>query len=302
MKNILKIMFYSIFLKNIPGNFHKNLFMKKSNGPTCFNFKTKNQESYYNLLKNQNIKILFAVGPAGTGKTYLACNEAIHLLKNGLINKIIITRPVVPVEEDIGFLPGTLIKKMDPWTRPIFDIFEENFSKQEIDHFIKNNVIEISPLTYMRGRTFKNAIIIADEMQNSSPNQMLMLTTRIGENSKMIITGDLKQSDKMTNNGLFDFLNKFKKYINHFIIINNLTNDNYIPIFNKEVGIQLIELDNSDIQRSNSVIKILDIYEKYDSFIPNYFNRDDLNEKPITTKILHDAALIPKHLFKEIAS
>jgi phosphate starvation-inducible PhoH-like protein len=171
-----------------------------------------NQKKYVKNLQNENIKILFAIGPAGTGKTYLACNEAISQLKNNVINKIILTRPVVPVEEDIGFLPGTMNKKMDPWTRPILDIFEEKYSKADIESMMKQNIIEISPLGYMRGRTFKNAFIIADEMQNSSPNQMLMLTTRIGENSKMVITGDLQQSDKTTTSGLQDFVNKFYRF------------------------------------------------------------------------------------------
>ena len=196
---------------------NNTLYMKKKDIPQSIQPKTSNQELYLSYLRNQDIKILCSIGPAGTGKTFLACQEAINLLKFNLIDKIILTRPVVPVEEDIGFLPGNLIKKMDPWTRPIFDVFEEKFSKQEIDNLVKNNIIEISPLAYMRGRTFKNAFIIADEMQNSSPNQMLMLTTRIGENSKMIITGDLKQTDKPTKSGLTDFTNKFYKFKNNSI-------------------------------------------------------------------------------------
>ena len=207
--NLLLINNTSSFIHlHIKNNIQKiNIHMKKSNHNIC-NPKSYNQEQYLKYLKDPSVKILFVVGPAGSGKTYLACNEAIQLLKNGFINKIILTRPLVPVEEDIGFLPGNIIKKMDPWTKPIIDIFEEKYSKQEIEKLIHNNIIEISPLAFMRGRTFKNAYIIADEMQNSSPNQMLMLTTRIGENSKMIITGDLKQSDKPDISGLNDFLQK----------------------------------------------------------------------------------------------
>ncbi|NDH82452.1 MAG: hypothetical protein EBY69_03730, partial [Burkholderiaceae bacterium] len=153
------------------------------------------------------------LGQAGTGKTLLALAAGLEqVLDSKRYNEIIITRATVPVGEDIGFLPGNINKKMDPWTRPIFDVFLDFFSQREIDLMMYNSVIEISPLAYMRGRTFKNAFIIADEMQNSSPNQMLMLTTRIGVGSKMVVTGDLKQSDKGLESGLYDFINKFKVY------------------------------------------------------------------------------------------
>ena len=214
--------------------------------------KTINQEQYVKYLNDHNTKLLFAIGPAGTGKTMLACNQAIKDLKGGVIDKIVITRPVVPVEEEeIGFLPGNINKKMDPWTRPIFDIFNEFYPKRDLDAMLYNNVIEISPLAFMRGRTFKNAFIIADEMQNSSPNQMLMLTTRIGEGSKMVITGDLKQSDRGMDSGLSDFINKYKKYTNFITRNNNRTN----------IGIQIIELNSSDIERSQVIKNLLDIYE-----------------------------------------
>ena len=214
--------------------------------------KTANQERYVSLLNDQSTKILFAVGPAGTGKTMLACNHAIKELKSGNIQKIVITRPVVPVEEEeIGFLPGNINKKMDPWTRPIFDIFYEFYQKRDVENMLYNNVIEISPLAFMRGRTFKHAYIIADEMQNSSPNQMLMLTTRIGDGSKMIITGDLKQSDRGMNSGLSDFINKYKLYNDYLIRTGNET----------KYGINIVELNNSDIERSKIIVKLLDIYD-----------------------------------------
>ena len=207
-----------------------------------------NQKLYNEYLENNDNSIIIAVGPAGTGKTMFACMKAINLLKSGHLNKIIITRPVVPVEEDIGFLPGNIVKKMDPWTRPIFDMFLEFFSKSELDNMIYNGVIEVSPLAYMRGRTFKNAFIIADEMQNSSPNQMMMLTTRIGVNSRMVITGDLKQTDKSRENGLIDFINKVKTFYD-FNKINNETD-----------CIKLVELSGDDVERSETVKKVIDIY------------------------------------------
>ena len=218
-----------------------------------------NQCRYVDFLKDPAVSIVVGVGPAGCGKTLFACYTAIQELKYGNIEKIVMTRPLVSVDkEDLGFLPGNIVNKMDPWTRPIFDIFSEFYSQNEIEYMIKTGVIEISPLAYMRGRTFKYSFIIADEMQNSSPNQMLMMTTRIGEGSKMVITGDLKQSDRypvdnlrlsdrsdvsLDNNGLHDFIQKIQSF--------NGTNDD----------IRLVEMENSDIERSSVVIKVLEMYE-----------------------------------------
>jgi phosphate starvation-inducible PhoH-like protein len=215
--------------------------------------KTENQIKYVDELSNSNNTIIVVLGPAGTGKTLFACSEAIRQLKSGMIDKIIITRPLVTVEEDLGFLPGNINKKMDPWTRPLFDIFLEVYSQREIDLMITNNVIEISPLAYMRGRTFKNAFIIADEMQNSSPNQMMMLTTRIGTNSKMVITGDLKQSDKGENSGLFDFIKRYDIYKKYNLGEKKEEVD--------EKNIEVIYLENKDIERNPIVKKVIDIYQ-----------------------------------------
>ena len=190
------------------------LYGKKTKLDIFDNYKPKNpnQQLYVKCLNDYNHKIVVAIGPAGTGKTMFACQKAINLLKIEQINKIVITRPIVTVEEEIGFLPGNIVKKMDPWTKPIFDIFLEQFSKTELDLMLYSGKIEICPLGFMRGRTFKNSFIIADEMQNSSPNQMKMLTTRIGDNSRMIITGDLKQTDISKDNGLNDFVFKLRNY------------------------------------------------------------------------------------------
>jgi len=211
--------------------------------------KTQNQINYVKCLDEDSSKIIVATGPAGTGKTLFACLKAIDLLSKHEINKVIITRPVVTVEEELGFLPGNIVSKMDPWTRPIFDLFLEYYSKKQLDNMVHENQIEISPLAFMRGRTFKNAFVIADEMQNSSPNQMKMLTTRIGTNSKMVITGDMQQSDLTTNNGLSELIQKIKTY-------NNEHASSSI-----EKIIQLITLDVGDIERSEVVKKIIEIYD-----------------------------------------
>ena len=211
--------------------------------------KTQNQINYVKCLNEESSKIIVTTGPAGTGKTLFACLKAIDLLNKHEINKVIITRPVVTVEEELGFLPGNIVSKMDPWTRPIFDLFLEYYSKKQLDNMVHENQIEISPLAFMRGRTFKNAFVIADEMQNSSPNQMKMLTTRIGTNSKMVITGDMQQSDLTTNNGLSELIQKIKTY-------NNEHASSSI-----EKIIQLITLDVGDIERSEVVKKIIEIYD-----------------------------------------
>ena len=202
--------------------------------------KNENQKKYNRVLYS-NKPMIFSTGPAGTGKTMLACYAAINGLNDDAYNKIILTRPTVSVEEDIGYLPGTLEEKMDPWTRPILDIFSEFYTQNQIQYMLKEKTIEICPLAYMRGRTFKNAYIIADEMQNSTPNQMKMLLTRIGENSKMVITGDLNQHDrKYEENGLKDIFEK-------------LNNKTYKRI-------ECITFDHEDIERSPIVKDILDIY------------------------------------------
>ncbi len=173
--------------------------------------KNLNQENYIEKLEDPTCNIVFAVGPAGTGKTLLATMAGIAALKNNEIQKIIITRPAVSVDEQHGFLPGTLVEKMQPWVLPILDYFYEYYSKKQVLSMIENDTLEIVPLAYMRGRTFKNAWIIADEFQNSTPNQMKMLLTRIGDNSKIIVTGDMQQHDRgFETNGLKDIIERFK--------------------------------------------------------------------------------------------
>lgn len=169
-----------------------------------------NQARYIDLLYTEGKDIIFATGPAGTGKTFLPALYAIKEMKDAGYKHIVITRPIIPNGEDIGFLPGDLVEKMGPWVRPILDAFAKaGISKTEIESMIAKGTLEIAPLEMMRGRTFDNTIIIADEMQNATQSQMKMLTTRIGENSRMVITGDLEQRDRADDEcGLLDILSR----------------------------------------------------------------------------------------------
>jgi phosphate starvation-inducible PhoH-like protein len=174
--------------------------------------KSLNQETYIDLLTNPQKLIIFATGPAGTGKTMLAVMAAIQAYQRGECKRIVITRPAVGVDdEEHGFLPGDLNAKMAPWTRPIMDVFAEYYRQSEIAKMLDEQTIEVSPLAFMRGRTFKQSWIIADEMQNATPNQMKMLLTRLGENSRMVVTGDLNQADRPRENGLLEFCSLFEE-------------------------------------------------------------------------------------------
>ena len=284
----------------------------KSISPT-YSPKTPNQKTYVQYLGEPDTKIVLGVGAAGSGKTLFACYTAIQELRRGTISKIIMTRPVVPVEEEeIGFLPGSLINKMDPWTRPIFDILLEFYTQKDIDAMLQGGVIEISPLAYMRGRTFKRAFIIADEMQNSSPNQMLMLTTRLGEGSKMVITGDLKQSDRGSHNGLSDLLQKIKAYNNYRALFHGVGNCTSSTVVGSLVSIKYVELSTHDVQRSAIVSQIIDIYENHATGVSNNTATKVVKTTKRETTVdvqgcaskrcsNHDAALIPiQHISKNI--
>ena len=189
--------------------------------------------------------MVFALGPAGTGKTMMAVLAAIKAYQNGECKKIVITRPAVGVDdEEHGFLPGDLNQKMAPWTRPIMDVFAEYYRQSEIAKMLDEQIIEVSPLAFMRGRTFKQSWIIADEMQNATPSQMKMLLTRLGENSKMVVTGDTRQADrKEQDNGLIDFQRLVAEY----------KNSRYVA------G---VEFAGSDIHRHKAVVEILKIYKE----------------------------------------
>jgi phosphate starvation-inducible PhoH-like protein len=204
--------------------------------------RTRNQEKLVLALQDEAQHIVITAGPAGTGKTYLCILAAVKAFREGEVDRIILTRPAVEVEgEKHGFLPGDLNQKMDPWVRPLTDILREYYRQQDINAMIEDQQIEIAPLAFMRGRTFRNSFIIADEMQNSSPAQMKMLLTRIGEGSKIVITGDIEQTDhKKGINGLADVCERALK--------------------GGVKGIAVCGMDNRDIQRHAIIGHVLKMY------------------------------------------
>jgi phosphate starvation-inducible PhoH-like protein len=220
-------------------DFQPHLPAKKSR--VSLHARNPNQKLYLEKLRDEHKSIVFAIGPAGTGKTMLAVQHGIKLYQEGIVDKIVVTRPAVSVDEDLGFLPGDLNEKMAPWTRPIFDVFGEYYQQKDIAKMLEEGVIEISPLAYMRGRTFKNAYIVADEMQNATVNQMKMLLTRLGEGSKMVVTGDLAQADRLSDNGLINFCDLIEKRggLKH---------------------LDIVQFDARDIERHDAVKEVLAIY------------------------------------------
>ena len=217
------------------------------------------QRDYHNLLSQRSKKIVVATGPAGTGKTLFATEFGVKNFLLGNIEKLIFTRPSVSVDEDLGYLPGTLEDKMAPWVRPIYDILYQFITPKEVTALLEDKIIEIAPLGYMRGRTFKNCWIVADEMQNSTVSQMKMLLTRLGEKSRLIITGDLGQRDRPDDlNGLDDFLDKFKG--------------------KRSSSITSVEFENNDIQREDVVKEVLEIYGG--NIPPVYNHIEDTDDNP----------------------
>ena len=204
--------------------------------------KSRAQENLVVSLVDPGNYITVALGPAGTGKSYLAMLAALKDLQQGRCRKIVLTRPAVGVEdEQHGFLPGDLNQKMEPWTRPLLDIMKEFYHPREVVKMIEDGIVEISPLAFMRGRTFRDSWIVADEMQNATPNQMKMLLTRIGENSRIVVTGDIEQTDKkMIDNGLMDLADKLESH----------------PV----PGMQICRLGVRDVQRHRVIEQVLKLY------------------------------------------
>ena len=204
--------------------------------------RTRNQERLVLALQDASQHIVVTAGPAGTGKTYLCVLAAVQAFRNGECKKIVLTRPAVEVEEEKhGFLPGDLNQKMMPWCIPLLDVLKEYYRPQDVATMIEDGVIEIAPLAFMRGRSLKDAWIIADEAQNMTPKQMVMLLTRIGENSKILVAGDVEQTDRVKgNNGLADLCERLKE--------------------GGVKGIAVCDLDNRDIQRHRIIDSVLMLY------------------------------------------
>jgi phosphate starvation-inducible protein PhoH and related proteins len=227
---------------NLLDKLHTNIV-----GKTVYNKiiapKTIGQLWYVKALAN--FDIVFGIGPAGTGKTYLAVAHAVSMLKNGVVKKIILTRPAVEAGESLGFLPGDLKEKIDPYLQPLYDALNENLGKETVVKMIEKGTIEIAPLAYMRGRTLEDAFVILDEAQNTTILQLKMFLTRLGTQSKMVVTGDITQIDlpPRAKSGLIvakDILKNIKE-------------------------ISFIRLNSNDVCRNPLVQKIIDAYDKYDN-------------------------------------
>ncbi len=202
--------------------------------------KTLKQIEYVEALKESDI--VFGVGPAGTGKTYLAVVYAVSLLKKGIIKHIVLTRPAIEAGESLGFLPGDLKEKIDPYLRPLYDALYDTLGNKVVDQMIENGVIEIAPLAYMRGRTLENCFCILDEAQNTTEMQMKMFLTRLGFNSKMVITGDVSQIDLP--------IGKRSGLVNACNILKDIDD------------IKIIKFEKLDVVRNPLVQKIIEAYDK----------------------------------------
>ncbi len=205
--------------------------------------KTINQQKLVYAVNDNDL--VFALGPAGTGKTYISVALAVKALKNKQVKKIIITRPAVEAGETLGFLPGDLKEKLDPYLRPIYDALFDMVPSEKLRYYMENNVIEIAPLAYMRGRTLNNAFILLDEAQNTTPSQIKMFLTRMGPNSKVIVTGDTSQIDlpKKQKSGLIESA----------------------KILKDVEGIGFIELTGKDVIRHKIVKDIISAYESHEN-------------------------------------
>ena len=203
--------------------------------------RTPGQINYINLARKNDI--CFAIGPAGTGKTYLAVAIAVSALKKGLVKKIILARPAVEAGESLGFLPGDFREKIDPYLRPLYDALDDMIPSEKLKSYIEKRIIEIVPLAYMRGRTLNNAYVILDEAQNATTIQMKMFLTRLGGNSKSIVTGDITQIDLPL------------KQVSGLVQAKE--------ILSKVEGVAFVYFDKSDVVRHKLVKDIIDAYEKF---------------------------------------
>ncbi len=229
--------------KDIIGIYVDRILITKSFTGKPIYAKTLNQKHYIKAINNNDL--VFGIGPAGTGKTYVAVINAVAKLKQGEIKKIILTRPAVEAGESLGFLPGDLKEKVDPYLRPLYDALYEILGTKQTEDMIEKGTIEIAPLAYMRGRTLENAYVILDEAQNTTTNQMKLFLTRLGFNSKMVVTGDITQIDlpNKSNSGLIQASNLLKNI--------------------KDISI--IKFERVDVIRHPLVQKVLAKYEDYEN-------------------------------------
>jgi phosphate starvation-inducible protein PhoH and related proteins len=223
-------------LRNLVASGRSRAFGKKTITP-----KTLNQRRYIDAIERHDL--IFGIGPAGTGKTYLAVAMAVSALLNKRVSRIVLTRPAVEAGEKLGFLPGTLQEKVDPYLRPLYDALYEMIETDRVEKFLERNVIEVAPIAFMRGRTLNDCFIIMDEAQNSTPEQMKMILTRQGFNSKMVVTGDPTQVDLPGNkqSGLF----------------------NAVDVLRGVEGISFVQFDDKDVVRHALVQKIVLAYDRY---------------------------------------
>lgn len=235
--------------------------------PPALQAQTKMQKVYLQKLRAQRHDILFAIGPAGTGKTFMAVRQAIEDYQKGDYDKIVITRPNVGAGDDLGFLPGDITEKMAPWTAPIKDVFLECFSAAEFRNMLASEVVEVVPLCFIRGRTFKNAIVIADEAQNCTPSQMKALLTRIGEGSRMIVTGDTDQYDRVEGgvSGLVDIVERFETKVAAKLLPGFITGNEEGELDVEEPRryerIGMVRLGRSDVVRHPVIDDVLALYD-----------------------------------------
>lgn len=237
-KDVEQILFSGEILDR-PVTNGENVLVHGRNG-LLIKARTKNQHRMVKLSESNDL--MFAIGPAGTGKTYTAVAVAVRALKNKLVKKIILTRPAVEAGENLGFLPGDLKEKIDPYLRPLYDALDDMLPIDKLNYFMQNRVIEVAPLAFMRGRTLDNAYIILDEAQNATNSQLKMFLTRIGPSAKCIVTGDLTQVDLPKNqvSGLITAVN----------------------ILEKVDGIATVYLTQADVIRHRLVKKIIEAYSK----------------------------------------
>jgi len=218
---------------------------QRSFGKKIITPKTMNQRRYFDAIERHDL--VFGIGPAGTGKTYLAVAMAVSALLSKRVSRIVLTRPAVEAGERLGFLPGTLQEKVDPFLRPLYDALYDMIETEKVEKLLERNTIEIAPLAFMRGRTLNDSFIIMDEAQNTSPEQMKMILTRQGFNSKMVVTGDVTQIDLPPGmrSGLVEV----------------------VDVLRNVEGISFVQFDDRDVVRHNLVQKIVKAYERYNEII-----------------------------------